>query len=71
MRFLLLLISTLSLALALEIGQVPETIILEGENGGKTTGKAFSSDILKDKVHVLFYVDPDDNLALPGPGEYL
>lgn len=60
MRSLLLLISTISLALALEIGQIPKTIILEGESGGRTTGETFSSEILKEKVHVLFYVDPDE-----------
>ena len=60
MRSFLVLISFLGLALALEVGQVPKPILLEGESGGRTTGEAFSSKILKDKVHVLFYVDPDE-----------
>ena len=60
MKLFSLLAATISLSLALEIGQVPETIILEGENGGTTKGEAFSSESLKDKVHVLFYVDPDE-----------
>jgi len=59
MKSFMLLISTLSLAFALELGELPKPLTLEGDSGGRTTGEAFSSDILKDKVHVLFYVDPD------------
>ncbi|MFG1482134.1 YtfJ family protein [Halobacteriovorax sp. HFRX-2_2] len=38
----------------------PATVEISGENGGRLNGKAWSSSELKDKVHVLFYVDPDE-----------
>jgi len=60
MKFLSLLLSVISLALALEVGKPPKPITLEGETGGKITEEAFSSEMLKDKVYVLFYVDPDE-----------
>jgi YtfJ family uncharacterized protein len=48
------------MALALEIGSVPSHVTLEGDNGGRVDGTAWSSEMLQDKVHVLFYVDPDE-----------
>ena len=60
MKHLTLLLLSLSLSFALEVGKLPKPVILEGETGGIVSGEAFSSDILKDKVHVLFYVDPDE-----------
>ena len=60
MKVLALLCSTLALSFALEVGQLPSPLTLEGDNGGILSGEAFSSEILKDKVHVLFYVDPDE-----------
>ena len=44
---------------ALQLGEVPLNIVLDGKDGGKVTGEAWDSSTLKDKVHVLFYVDPD------------
>jgi len=46
-------------AMAIEVGKVPNNVVIDGDNGGRTDGKAWSSSMLKDKVHVLFYVDPD------------
>ena len=45
--------------MAIELGQVPPSVNIEGDNGGRTDGKAWSSSMLKDKVHIVFYVDPD------------
>jgi len=45
---------------AVELGIVPGSIILDGENGGKTDGSTWNSKMLKGKVHILFYVDPDE-----------
>ncbi len=45
---------------AVELGSVPSHIILDGENGGKTDGTSWNSKMLKGKVHILFYVDPDE-----------
>ncbi len=39
---------------ALELGQIPKTVTLDSADGSK-----WNSDMLKDKIHVLFYVDPD------------
>ncbi len=35
-------------------------VILEKEDGGRLDGTSWSSEELKDKVYVLFYVDPDE-----------
>jgi len=45
---------------AVELGKVPSSIVLDGDNGGKTNGSAWNSSMLKGKVHILFYVDPDE-----------
>lgn len=45
---------------AVELGKVPNSIVLDGDNGGKTNGVAWNSKMLKGKVHILFYVDPDE-----------
>ncbi len=45
---------------AVELGKVPSTIVLDGKYGGKTDGGAWNSGMLKGKVHILFYVDPDE-----------
>ena len=44
----------------LQVGQVPEKVELAGDAGGRLDGSPWSSDELKGKVHVLFYVDPDE-----------
>lgn len=44
----------------LEVGQVPEKVELSGDAGGRLDGSPWNSDELKGKVHVLFYVDPDE-----------
>ncbi len=35
-------------------------VVLDKEDGGRIDGSSWSSDELKDKVYVLFYVDPDE-----------
>jgi YtfJ family uncharacterized protein len=47
-------------AMAVEVGSIPSKVEISGENGGRTDGSAWSSQMLKGKVHVLFYVDPDE-----------
>ena len=44
---------------AVELGKVPSSVVLDGDSGGKTDGSAWNSKMLKGKVHILFYVDPD------------
>ncbi|MCH9814587.1 MAG: YtfJ family protein [Epsilonproteobacteria bacterium] len=48
---------------ALQLGTVPPEVILKGKKGGKVDGSAWNSSMLKDKVYVLFYVDPDERNA--------
>ena len=54
----ILLIATVS-TFALNLGEIPKEITLSGENGARVDGTAWNSKMLKDKVYVLFYVDPD------------
>ena len=44
----------------LEVGQTPKEVELKGDLGGRLDGSPWSSKELKGKVHVLFYVDPDE-----------
>ena len=44
-----------------ELGQVPPKAELKDDIGGRLDGKPWSSDELEGKVHVLFYVDPDQS----------
>ena len=53
-----LLIATVS-TFALNLGEIPKEVTLSGEDGGRVDGTAWHSKMLKDKVYVLFYVDPD------------
>ena len=44
----------------LQMGQMPPRVELKDELGGRLDGTAWSSDELRGKVYVLFYVDPDE-----------
>jgi len=62
-KFLLLLASLfVSLSLnAATIGEKPKNIIIAADEGGLVEdGSLWNSSTLKDKVHVMFYVDPDE-----------
>ena len=60
MRKILLVLIMIGMQLfALQLGDTPPDVILDGKNGGKVDGSAWNSTMLKDKVYVLFYVDPD------------
>jgi len=61
MKKILLGLLILSMQLfSLQLGETPFDVTLDGKNGGKVDGSAWKSTMLKDKVHVLFYVDPDE-----------
>ncbi len=47
-------------AQAIEVGEVPPKVELKEKLGGRLDGKLWSSEELQGKVHVLFYVDPDE-----------
>lgn len=63
-HLLMLLVLTCLLAqgawAGLQVGRVPPSIELSGKLGGRLDGTAWSSEELKGKVHVIFYVDPDE-----------
>ena len=51
---------TLNLS-AISIGEIPKNVSIGGENGGLVSNKApWNSSTIKDKVIVMFYVDPDE-----------
>lgn len=58
-QILIALLATLNLS-ALTVGEVPKNIVIDKDNGGLVKGGAWNSNMLKDKVYVLFYVDPDE-----------
>lgn len=58
-RILIMLIFSLSL-FALTPGQMLPDLSLKGDEGSKIDGTQFNSNVLRDKVHVIFYVDPDE-----------
>jgi uncharacterized protein len=47
-------------AWAVEIGEIPPKVELKEKLGGRLDGAPWSSEELQGKVHVLFYVDPDE-----------
>jgi len=43
-----------------EMGQVPKEVNLTGKLGGRLDGTPWSSNELRGKINVIFYVDPDE-----------
>ncbi|MDA7817367.1 YtfJ family protein [Sulfurimonas sp.] len=59
-KILTLILLTISLS-ALPLDKTPKKIIIEGDNGGYVQdGSPWNSSSIKDKVYVMFYVDPDE-----------
>ena len=58
--FVLAIILINQAAQAVEIGEIPPKVELKEKLGGRLDGKPWSSEELQGKVHVLFYVDPDE-----------
>jgi len=54
-----LLLGTIT-TFALTIGEIPKKVVLDKDDGGRVDGTAWSSTMLKEKVYVMFYVDPDE-----------
>ena len=54
-----LLITSISL-FALNTGEVPPKVVISEKDGGYLDGTAWDSSMLKNKLYVLFYVDPDE-----------
>jgi YtfJ family uncharacterized protein len=47
-------------AQAIEMGEIPPKVELKEKLGGRLDGTPWSGEELRGKVHVLFYVDPDE-----------
>ncbi len=60
MRKIFLLLLAPLIASAFELGSQALHVTLQGDDGGMLDGSAWDSSMLKNKVHVLFYVDPDE-----------
>jgi predicted transcriptional regulator len=60
MKKLLLSLAVCGLVFGVEVGEIPPKVVLDGEKGGCVDGKAWDSSMLRDKVYVVFYVDPDE-----------
>lgn len=60
MRLIFVLFLFFSSLQAMQLGTKPPEITLKGKSGGLVAGGEWSSAMLKDKVYVLFYVDPDE-----------
>jgi len=57
---LVALLATLNLW-AVTVGEKPKEVVITGDNGGMAKdGAAWNSSSIKDKVYVMFYVDPDE-----------
>jgi len=58
--FVLVALAINQAAQAIEMGKIPPKVELKEKLGGRLDGKPWSSEELWGKVHVLFYVDPDE-----------
>ena len=58
-KIILSLLVLVGNSFAIEVGKVPPSVSISGDNGGKTNGTAWHSKTLKGKVIIAFYVDPD------------
>ena len=43
----------------IKLNEVPEEVLLEKDLGGLISGEKFSTSIIKEKVYLFFYIDPD------------
>lgn len=60
MRKLLILFLLSNALFALEVGSILPDAQLSSKSGGLVAGGAWSTAMLKEKLHVIFYVDPDE-----------
>ena len=61
MKKILWLLFTCGLVFGVEVAKKPQLVSIGGENGGYVKDNtAWSSAMLKEKVFVVFYVDPDE-----------
>jgi len=59
-KFLTSIISSSVTLLALNTGEVPPKVVISEKSGGYLDGTEWNSSMLRSKLYVLFYVDPDE-----------
>jgi predicted transcriptional regulator len=60
-KVMLIALITAANLFAITVGEKPKEVVIEKENGGLVKdGSPWNSNMLKDKVYVMFYVDPDE-----------
>ncbi len=62
-KILIMIGLCVSSLMAIEVGEVPKNVTISGKDGGLVSGGAWNSSMIKDKVYVVFYVDPDEKDA--------
>ena len=65
MKYYLMVLAALFLMISpawagVKVGEIPKEVELQGDLGGRLDGSPWSSKELTGKVHVVFYVDPDE-----------
>ena len=59
-RVIIFIIIFATSLLSLSLGESVKPVVLSGEDGGKVDGTPWSSQMIKNKVYLIFYVDPDE-----------
>lgn len=59
-KSLLLLSLSVVLFASIKVGDIPERLVIDVKDGGYVTGGPFDSSVLKSKIHILIYADPDE-----------
>ncbi len=61
MKKLLIFLTAVTLAFGIEVGQKPKEVTIGGDQGGYVKDDSpWSSSMIRGKVYVMFYVDPDE-----------
>ncbi len=60
MKQILVLVMLSISVFGLSVGSKPSSVSISEKNGGLVAGGPWKSEMLRDKVYVLFYIDPDE-----------
>ena len=61
MRTLFIIMMVTSALMAqLKVGDIPSNVIIEVKDGGYLSGKPFDSSVLRGKISIILYADPDE-----------
>lgn len=59
-KSLLLLSLSVVLFASLKVGEIPDRLVIDPKDGGYVSGGSFDSSVLKKKIHIVIYADPDE-----------